>query len=252
MSETSGRFEGKVAVVTGAGRGIGAAIAEGFAREGATVAIADFDKELGEETASRLVDMGLDVFAVQTDVSSSGQVDNLVATVLEKTGLLDIMVNNAGITRDRKIIRMTEDDWDAVMDVHLKGVFLGTRAAAQSMILSGNGGSIINASSISARHGNIGQANYTAAKAGIIAFTETSSREFAPKGIRVNAVMPGLTDTEMVSGMKPEAKEAMAAQIPLGRLATAAEIAEAYLFLASDAASYITGATLPVDGGLVI
>lgn len=240
-----GLLEGKRAVVTGAARGIGAAIAERFAQEGASVLLADLDGDAATNTAAQLPGEAL---AVDCDVTDEASVDRLVEHAVAELGGIDVMVNNAGITRDRMMHRMELDAFRAVVDVHLTGTWLGTRAAARVMREAGSG-SIVNLSSISGKIGNAGQTNYSAAKAGIVGLTKSAAKELAGKGVRVNAIAPGLIRTPMTEGIPDDVLDERLAGIPLGRMGEPAEVADAALYLASDLSSYVTGVVLEVAGG---
>lgn len=240
----------KVAVVTGASRGIGRAIAQEFAKLGATVVVNyASSSKAAEELVSEITAAGGNAVALQADVSKEEQVDSLVKTVLEKFNQIDILVNNAGITRDTLLLRMKPEDWQAVINLNLTGVYLCTRAVSKGM-LKKRSGRIINIASVAGQMGNPGQANYSAAKAGVIGLTKTLAKEFASRGITVNAVSPGFIDTDMTSEIQSE--EILKA-IPLGRYGKPEEIAGMVRFLAADnAAAYITGQTFNVDGGMVM
>jgi 3-oxoacyl-[acyl-carrier protein] reductase len=243
---------GQVAVVTGGSRGIGRAIAVALAQSGADVVIFYAGNHTAaEETVSEIQKAGRKGLALQVDVSKAEQVDNAFKQVLEEFGRVDILVNNAGITRDNLLMRMKEEDWDQVIDTNLKGVFLCTKAVTRAMIKQRRG-RIINISSVVGVIGNPGQANYVAAKAGVIGFTKTMAKELASRGITVNAIAPGFIETDMTAVLDEQYKKAMLELIPLGRFGKAEDVAEAVKFLASDAASYITGQTLHVDGGMVM
>src|SRR5438309_7239615 len=246
------RLDGRVALITGAGRGIGRATAVRLAREGAKVAINFKGNAAAAEEAKRLVESaGGSATLVQGDVSADGQADDVVKkAVAFGGGRLDILVNNAGITRDNLLLRMSAEDWDAVLDLNLRGAFLVTKAALRPMMKQ-RGGRIVNVSSIAGVMGNAGQANYSAAKAGLIAFTKTVAREMASRNITANAVAPGFVPTDLTSIVPKGVQDAMLAQIPLARFGTAEDVANAIAFLASDEASYITGQVLVVDGGMV-
>lgn len=245
------RLSGKVALITGAGQGIGRATALLFGQHGAKVAVADINEEAAQATAQAIVDVGGEAKAFFMNVGQAASVEAAVKAVVEWAGRIDVLVNNAGITRDARMIKMTEEQFDAVINVNLKGVWLCTKYVAPIMIEQG-GGSIINAASIVAFEGNFGQTNYVATKAGVIGMTKTWAREFGPSGIRVNAVAPGFTQTDMISHVPAKVLEEFKGRTPLRRLGTAEDMAYAYLFLASDEASFITGEVLPVDGGLTL
>ncbi|MEM1393850.1 MAG: 3-oxoacyl-[acyl-carrier-protein] reductase [Cyanobacteria bacterium P01_H01_bin.150] len=240
----------QVAVVTGASRGIGRAIAQEFAKLGATVVVNYANSSSSaEELVDQIITAGGNAIALQADVSKEEEVDNLVKTVLEKFNKIDILVNNAGITRDTLLLRMKPADWQAVINLNLTGVYLCTRAVSKGM-LKKRSGRIINIASVAGQMGNPGQANYSAAKAGVIGLTKTLAREFASRGITVNAVSPGFIDTDMTSELQSE--EILKA-IPLGRYGKPEEIAGMVRFLAADnAAAYITGQVFNVDGGMVM
>jgi 3-oxoacyl-[acyl-carrier protein] reductase len=243
---------GKTALVTGAGRGIGRATAVRLARDGARVAINFKGNTAAAEETKRAVEAaGSTAALIQGDVSVDAEADRVVKDALAfGDGKLDILVNNAGITRDNLLLRMSAEDWDAVLDLNLRGAFLVTKAALRPMMKQ-RGGRIVNVSSISGVMGNAGQANYSAAKAGLIAFTKTIAREMAIRNITANAVAPGFVPTDLTSIVPQDVQDAMLKQIPLGRFGTAADVANAIAFLVSDDASYITGQVLIVDGGMV-
>lgn len=248
-------LEGKIAIVTGAGRGgrgIGRGIALALASAGADIAItARTNIADAEAVAEAVRETGRTALALQCDVSDAASVENLFATVKEQLGRVDILVNNAGITRDTLLLRMSEDDWDGVLDANLKGTFLCTRAAAKLM-LKQRYGRIINITSVNGQVGSPGQANYSASKAGMIGFTKSVARELASRNITVNAVAPGFIDTQMTDFVSGDSREKLLEKIPLGRFGSPEDIGAAVAFLASDAASYITGQTLTVDGGLTV
>lgn len=246
------KLEGKNALVTGASRGIGREIALELARQGANVAVnyAGSEKSANEVVAE-ITALGRKAFAVQADVSNAEAVTTMTKQVVEQFGSLDILVNNAGITRDNLLMRMKEDDWDAVIDTNLKGVFLCTKAVTRQMMKQRNG-RIINISSIVGVSGNAGQANYVAAKAGVIGLTKTTAKELASRGITVNAVAPGFITTDMTDKLNEEVKGEMLKQIPLARLGEPGDIAKVVVFLASEDSRYMTGQTLHVDGGMVM
>jgi 3-oxoacyl-[acyl-carrier protein] reductase len=239
---------GRAAVVTGAGQGIGQEIAGTLARAGASVVLSDYDEASASAAAAELHDAGHSAIAVRCDVTDPRDIDAALTLCVDRFGSLDVMVNNAGITRDRTIRKMSVEDFDAVIAVHLKGAWLGIRGAAAIMRESG-GGSIINLSSISGKIGNPGQTNYSAAKAGIVGLTKAAAKEVGFAGVRVNAVAPGLIRTPMTAAMPPDVFSAREKEIPLGRAGEPREVAAAVLFLASDLASYITGIVLEVAGG---
>jgi 3-oxoacyl-[acyl-carrier protein] reductase len=245
------RFENKVVVVTGGCRGIGKAIVEGFLAEGAFVWAWDYKLPDENEVFIENEEYRSRVRTVQVDVSSSESVNNATQKVLDESGRIDILVNNAGITRDNLLLRMTESDWDAVINTNLKGTFLCTKAILRSM-MNQRYGRIINISSIVGEIGNAGQANYSASKAGVIGFTKSLAKEVASRNILVNAIAPGYVRTAMTEKLSPEQKEAFLKNIPLRREAEPEDIARVVLFLASDDASYITGQVINVDGGLVM
>ncbi|WP_050181483.1 3-oxoacyl-[acyl-carrier-protein] reductase [Domibacillus robiginosus] len=245
-------LEGKTALVTGASRGIGRAIALELARLGADVVVNYAGSEQrAKETADEITAMGRRSFIVQCDISDSEAVGAMVKETVDQFGRLDILVNNAGITRDNLMMRMKEQEWDEVINTNLKGVFLCTKAVTRQMMKQ-RSGRIINISSVVGRIGNAGQANYTAAKAGVIGLTKASARELAPRGITVNAIAPGFITTDMTDELPAEAKEQLISQIPLGTLGDTADIAAAAAFLAGDGAKYITGQVLGVDGGMAM
>jgi 3-oxoacyl-[acyl-carrier protein] reductase len=241
---------GKVAIITGSGRGIGKAIAMKLAEVGATIVINDVgDAAPAEQTVAEIKSLGHQAMAVMADVSSSVDVARLVDTVTKTYGKVDIFVNNAGITRDQLAMRMTDDDWDKVLAIDLKSVFLCTRAVLRPM-LKQRSGKIISISSIVGIIGNASQANYAAAKAGIIGFTKTIAKEMGSRGITANAVAPGFIDTPMTQALTEERRQMMLNGIPLGYLGTPRDVAEAVAFLASEEARYITGQVITVDGGI--
>jgi 3-oxoacyl-[acyl-carrier protein] reductase len=243
-----GLLSGKVAGITGAAQGIGLAIAQAFAMEGAAVVIGDINAFAAEEVASEIVARGGNALAVACDVTSEGAVDLMIERCTAELGSLDVMVNNAGITRDASMRNMSLEDFRAVIDVHLQGAWIGTRAAASVMREQGRG-SIINMSSISGKVGNKGQTNYSAAKAGIVGLTKSSAKELAHLGVRVNAIQPGLIRTAMTEGMRTDIWDQKLGEIPMGRAGEPADVANVALFLASDLSSYVTGAVLEVAGG---
>jgi 3-oxoacyl-[acyl-carrier protein] reductase len=241
----------KVAMVTGGAQGIGRAICLLFAREGADVAVCDVNLPQAQETVAQIEAQARKALAVQMDVTSSTSVEDGLVKILDKLTKVDILVNNAGITKDTLILRMSEADWDAVLNVNLKGTFNCIKAVSRPMVKQRRG-SIVNIASIIGIIGNPGQANYSASKAGIIALTKTSAKELSSRNINVNAVAPGFIQTEMTARLPPEVKEKMQAAIPLNRFGTPEDVAQVCLFLASEEASYITGQTIVVDGGMVM
>jgi len=238
----------KVAIVTGSGRGIGRAIALRLARAGASIIANDVDKG-AEEVTSEILSTGKQSQAVMADVSSPQDVAKLVAAATTTYGRIDILVNNAGINRDQLLIRMTDEDWDKVINIDLKSVFLCTRAVLRPMIKQ-RWGRIISISSIVGLIGNAGQANYASAKAGIIGFTRSVAREVASRGITANAIAPGFIDTEMTQKLPKNQRQELISRIPSGRLGSPEDVASAVCFLASQEAAYITGQVLTVDGGM--
>lgn len=239
-------FSGRTVLVTGGGRGIGRALSEFFAAAGATLAVADVDAKTLAEVAADLPG----TIPLQIDVSDSASVAAGVADVLGRTGRIDVVVNNAGILRDKVVWKLTDADWQAVLGVHLTGTFNMTRAVVPAMREQGYG-RIVNVTSYTGLHGNVGQANYSAAKAGIIGFTLTTAKELARFGITVNAISPN-AETDMVASIPAERRAELTAQIPIGRFSAPSEVGPAVGFLASEQSGYITGIVLPIDGGLSI
>jgi 3-oxoacyl-[acyl-carrier protein] reductase len=248
------RLEGKVALITGAGRagkGIGRAIALKLASEGAKIAIVDYVADAAEAVAKEVDEMGGEALALQANVADPGDVERVVQATVDRFSKIDILVNNAGITRDNLLVRMTEDEWDAVLDTNLKGVFNCTKAVAKLMMRQRKG-KIVNMSSVMGIIGNAGQANYSASKGGVIAFTKAVAKELGSRGINVNAVAPGFIQTAMTEEMPEDAKKGIEDRIPLRRLGTPEDVAEVVAFLCTDASSYITGQVIAVDGGLAM
>jgi 3-oxoacyl-[acyl-carrier protein] reductase len=240
---------GRVAIVTGGSRGIGLAIARSLAEGGASVVVSGRDTGRLEKAAGEIEAAGGAVLAVAADAAKREDADRLVDATRKRFGRIDVLVNNAGITRDQLLVRMTDDDWDRVLDTNLRGVFLMTRAAGKVMMRQ-RSGRIINVSSTAGAMGNPGQVNYSAAKAGVIGLTKAAARELAHWNILVNAVAPGLIETDMTASMPADAREALLQQVPLKRAGAAREVAEVVRFLAGDGAAYITGQTIHINGGL--
>ena len=252
-----GNLEGKVAIVTGAGRGIGQQIAKKLAEQGAKVAVVDLKAEWCEETVGLVKAAGSEAIGLGCNVAESADVDATVKAVIAKFGTVDIMVNNAGITKDGLLMRMSDDDWDAVLNVNLKGTFLFTRAVARPMMKNKAadgtqvGGSIINIASVVGIMGNAGQANYTASKGGVIALTKTTAKELGSRNVRCNAVAPGFIQSKMTDVLPEDVKKAYMDTIPLKRFGTAEDIAKCVAFLAGPDAAYITGQIVSVNGGMI-
>jgi len=242
-------LKGKVALVTGAAQGIGRAIALLLAQKGADIIVSDINLEKAEETAKEIEAIGRKAMAVKVNVADMNEVEHMVEVILERFGQIDILVNNAGIAKDKLILRMTEEDWDAVLNVNLKGTFHCTKAVIRHMTKQRRG-KIVNIASVAGEMGNAGQANYSASKAGVIGFTKTIAREFAQRGINVNAIAPGYIVTPMTEAIPEKLREEMKQMIPVERLGRPEDVAEAVLFLVSEASSYITGQVLNVNGGI--
>jgi 3-oxoacyl-[acyl-carrier protein] reductase len=242
---------GKVAIVTGGTRGIGLAIARLLAEDGASVVVSGRDAARLDAAVKELESLGAPALGVPADATKREDADRLVEATRERFGRIDVLVNNAGITRDQLLVRMKDDDWDQVLDTNLRGVFLMTRAVGKVMMRQ-KSGRIINIASAAGAMGNPGQVNYSAAKAGVIGLTKASGRELAHWNILVNAVAPGLIETDMAAAIPAEAREAMLQQVPLKRIGQGREVAEVVRFLAGDGASYITGQTIHVNGGLYV
>jgi len=251
MDTSSGRLDGRVAIITGGAHGIGRTTARRFAREGAAVMLADVEAEAGREAVAAIEeDRGIAAFT-ETDVTDLDEAQALAEATIEQFGGIDVLVNNAGITRDATLKKMSEEAFDEVVDVNLKGVFNCTKAALPHLTES-DAGRILNAASIVGRYGNFGQTNYVATKSGVIGMTKTWAREFGRDGVTVNAVAPGFVDTDMMESVPENVIEELTDRTPLGRLGEPEDIADAYCFLASDEAAFITGAVIAVDGGLVL
>jgi 3-oxoacyl-[acyl-carrier protein] reductase len=242
---------GKVAIVTGGTRGIGLAIARLLAEDGASVVVSGRDAARLDAAVKELESLGAPALGVPADATKREDADRLVEATRERFGRIDVLVNNAGITRDQLLVRMKDDDWDQVLDTNLRGVFLMTRAVGKVMMRQ-KSGRIINIASAAGAMGNPGQVNYSAAKAGVIGLTKASGRELAHWNILVNAVAPGLIETDMAAAIPAEAREAMLQQVPLKRIGQGREVAEVVRFLAGDGASYVTGQTIHVNGGLYV
>jgi len=238
-------------MVTGGGAGIGKAISLALAKEGADIAITDVNLETAQQTAKEIEELGRRSYVAQADVSDSGAIESFVNAVVEKFGRIDILVNNAGITRDTLLIRMKDADWDAVLKINLTGTFNCTRAVSKIM-LKQRSGRIVNMASVIGLMGNVGQANYAASKAGVIALTKSAAKELASRGILVNAIAPGFIMTRMTEVLSEQVKAEMLKIIPLSRFGKPEDIANTVLFLVSDSASYITGQVIQVDGGMVM
>jgi 3-oxoacyl-[acyl-carrier protein] reductase len=245
------RLDSKVCLITGAGQGIGEATALKFASEGATVVACDVRQEAVDAVARRCAEMGVTAIGLVMDVTRREQVDAVVSEVIHRFGRVDVLVNNAGITQDARLQKMTQAQFDRVIDVNLRGVFHCSQAVADAMVRQGSG-VILNASSVVGIYGNFGQTNYAATKFGVIGFTKTWSRELGPKGVRVNAVAPGFVDTPILRTIPEKVLKEMENKVPLKRLGTPEEIANVYTFLASDEASYVNGAVIEVCGGMTV
>lgn len=245
------KLENKVAIITGAGSGIGKETALLFAKEGAKVVVADINEKTGMETVEEIRISGGEAIFVPLNVTKRELVKEAVGKTLQKYDRIDILINNAGIVQDALLIKMTEEQWDRVIDVNLKGTFNCIQAIVEIMARQG-AGVIINTSSVVGLHGNVGQANYSAAKAGLIGMTKTLAKELGKKGVRVNAVAPGFIMTPMTANVPEKVLELMKEKTPLRKLGEPRDVAYAYLYLASDEAKFVNGAVLSVDGGLVI
>ena len=245
------RLQDEIVFITGSARGIGREIAEVFAAEGALVIISDINAEAAQKTAEEIKAKGFKADNFPCNVTILADVEQTIDKIIDKYGRIDILVNNAGITRDNLFIRMKEEDWDAVLDTNLKGSWTAIQAATKPMMKQ-RWGRIINIASVVGQMGNPGQANYVAAKAGLIGLTKSVARELASRNVTANAVTPGYIETAMTAGLSGDVKAAFTQQIPLGRMGTPEDIAAAVVFLASDEASYVTGQVLSVNGGLLM
>ncbi len=243
-------LQGRVALVTGGSRGIGAAVAQALASAGAALAVCARNGEAAAATAATIAGRGGQAFGVAADVSHPADAERVVAACVERFGRLDILVNNAGITRDGLVMRMTDENWSDVLAVNLSGAFYCARAALRAILKQRQSGRIINVGSVVANTGNPGQANYVASKAGLVGLTRALAKEVGSRGVTVNAVAPGFIETDMTAGLSAAVKDAYRAQIPLGRFGTPADVAGVVAFLASDAAAYITGQVIHINGGM--
>ena len=246
-----GMLDGKIALVTGAARGIGRAIAEELASQGADIVVGDLQAEWCAETVAAVQAKGRKAMGLALNVADAASVEAGVEEAVKAFGRVDVCVNNAGITKDGLLIRMTEEDWDAVLDINLKGTFLMTKAVARPMMKQ-RSGAIVNIASIIGLIGNAGQCNYSASKAGVIALTKSTAKELAGRGVRVNAVAPGFIQSKMTDALSAEVRQQMLDNIPLKRFGSPEDVAKVVAFLAGDAASYITGQTLSVNGGMAM
>ena len=244
-------LKNKVAIVTGSARGIGRAIALKFAEAGANLIITDISEEFGKKVVEEIQNLGRDAIWIKADISKSEDANDLIQKSLEKFGKIDILVNNAGITRDNLLMRMSEEEWDSVIAVNLKGAFNCIRAATKTFMKQ-RYGKIINMASVVGQMGNVTQSNYAASKAGLIGLTKSVAKELSSRNILVNAVAPGFIETEMTSMLPEKAKEAFLSMIPLNKPGQPDDVAKAVLFLASDVSDYITGQVINVDGGMVM
>lgn len=243
------KLQGKVSIITGAASGIGKATAEKFVKEGAIVAVCDVNGDAVASLATALQAAGGQAVAYRVNVTDKAEIASMVADIKQRFGRIDVLVNNAGIVKDAQLIKMTDDQFDAVIDINLKGVYNCTRAVVDTMVEQGSG-VILNASSVVGLYGNFGQTNYAASKFGVIGFVKTWAKELGKKGIRANAVCPGFVATPILASMPEKVIQAMEERVPMRRLAQPEEIANVYAFLASDEASYINGAAIEVTGGL--
>ncbi|KPJ68223.1 hypothetical protein AMJ44_06895 [candidate division WOR-1 bacterium DG_54_3] len=243
------QFKDKTALITGAAQGIGKALAQAFAKEGANIAVSDVNLELATQTANEIKGSGVKTIPLKMNVADPTEVEAGVKRAIEELGKIDILVNNAGITKDNLFLRMKKEDWDAVISVNLTGVFNLCKMVSRLMMKE-RYGRIINIASVAGEMGNVGQANYSASKAGVVGLTKTLARELAPRGVTVNAIAPGFIQTAMTDRIPEEIKKKILDQIPLGKLGRPEDVAAAALFLASSAADYITGQVIRVNGGI--
>ena len=246
-----GKLEGRIAVVTGGARGIGKAICERLAAEGASLAIVDIMQEVADETAAEFKAKGIKAVAFAANVAKPEDADKAIKAVIDEFGRIDILVNNAGITRDTLMMRMSESDWDLVMDVNLKGTFNFIKAAMRPM-MKNKYGKIVNVASVVGRMGNAGQANYSASKAGVIGLTKTAAKELASRNINVNAIAPGYIQTDMTKDLSDQAKDSFMSVTPMKRAGTPEDVAGVVYFLASPDSDYVTGQVVNIDGGLLM
>jgi 3-oxoacyl-[acyl-carrier protein] reductase len=245
------QLKDKVAIVTGSGRGIGKAIALQLAEAGANLVVSDIDKATSVQVVAEIKELGCEAIAVTSDVSLSADAQSLIDKAIEKFGRIDFLINNAGITRDNLLLRMTEEEWDSVIAVNLKGTYNCIRAAARTLMKQ-RSGRIINIASVVGQIGNPAQINYAASKAGVIGMTKTAAKEMSSRNILVNAIAPGFIETAMTAQLPQEAREKLTGLIPLNRLGEPEDVAKVVLFLCSDAGNYITGQVINVDGGMVM
>jgi 3-oxoacyl-[acyl-carrier protein] reductase len=243
------RFDGQVVLITGGARGIGKSIAERFHAEGAQIVAVDVNVEVAQATAAELSAKGAKCLGLKCDVTKAAECEAIIETVLKEFGKIDVLVNNAGITQDGLLIRMTDEAWDAVININLSGAFKMLRAAAKPM-MKARSGCVVNIASVVALIGNPGQANYCSSKAGLLGLTKSSARELAPRGIRINAVAPGFIETAMTAKLSEEQRKALATQIPLGKLGSPEDVASVVCFLASKDAAYVTGQVISICGGM--
>jgi 3-oxoacyl-[acyl-carrier protein] reductase len=244
-------LKGRVAIVTGGAQGIGKSIATHLAQAGANVVIADVAEEMAKSTAKEISQKGSEAISMVVDVSNLSSVEEMVKKTLDKFGRIDILINNAGVTRDALVMRMKEEDWDLVLDINLKGAFNCIKMVSPIMMRQ-RFGKIVNIASIVGINGNVGQANYSASKGGLIALTKTCAKELATRQINVNAVAPGFIQTSMTERLSQEVKDRLSSQIPLGKIGNPDDVANAVLFLVSEKSSYITGEVIKVDGGMAM